>query len=103
MLDSRASPRHPGATSAHEGKAARTVNQGPETEIRHREFLEKHCVLGRNYHLQDIQLSKNVFAERPENLLVFLARVFTREKLGGEYRARTGDLLVANQALSQLS
>jgi len=23
--------------------------------------------------------------------------------LGGEYRARTGDLLVANQALSQLS
>ena len=27
----------------------------------------------------------------------------TRLKLGGEYRARTGDLLVANQALSQLS
>ena len=27
-------------------------------------------------------------------------RVFN---LGGEYRARTGDLLVANQALSQLS
>ena len=25
------------------------------------------------------------------------------EKTGGEYRARTGDLLVANQALSQLS
>jgi len=24
-------------------------------------------------------------------------------KSGGEYRARTGDLLVANQALSQLS
>ena len=24
-------------------------------------------------------------------------------KIGGEYRARTGDLLVANQALSQLS
>jgi hypothetical protein len=24
-------------------------------------------------------------------------------ELGGEYRARTGDLLVANQALSQLS
>jgi len=24
-------------------------------------------------------------------------------KTGGEYRARTGDLLVANQALSQLS
>jgi hypothetical protein len=26
-----------------------------------------------------------------------------RAKSGGEYRARTGDLLVANQALSQLS
>jgi hypothetical protein len=26
-----------------------------------------------------------------------------RAELGGEYRARTGDLLVANQALSQLS
>jgi hypothetical protein len=26
-----------------------------------------------------------------------------RAKVGGEYRARTGDLLVANQALSQLS
>jgi hypothetical protein len=26
-----------------------------------------------------------------------------RSNLGGEYRARTGDLLVANQALSQLS
>ena len=25
------------------------------------------------------------------------------ERSGGEYRARTGDLLVANQALSQLS
>ena len=27
----------------------------------------------------------------------------TAGKTGGEYRARTGDLLVANQALSQLS
>ena len=27
----------------------------------------------------------------------------SRAKAGGEYRARTGDLLVANQALSQLS
>ena len=42
------------------------------------------CVVGKNYRLQDIQLSKN-------------------PKTGGEYRARTGDLLVANQALSQLS
>jgi hypothetical protein len=29
--------------------------------------------------------------------------VHSRAKAGGEYRARTGDLLVANQALSQLS
>jgi hypothetical protein len=40
-------------------------------------------VVGKNYRLQDIQLSKS--------------------ESGGEYRARTGDLLVANQALSQLS
>ena len=40
-------------------------------------------VVGKNYRLQDIQLSKS--------------------RIGGEYRARTGDLLVANQALSQLS
>ena len=32
-----------------------------------------------------------------------LARELQRAKAGGEYRARTGDLLVANQALSQLS
>ena len=30
-------------------------------------------------------------------------RSFGEAKAGGEYRARTGDLLVANQALSQLS
>ena len=28
---------------------------------------------------------------------------YSEAKSGGEYRARTGDLLVANQALSQLS
>jgi hypothetical protein len=32
-----------------------------------------------------------------------LTRSFGAAKAGGEYRARTGDLLVANQALSQLS
>ena len=32
-----------------------------------------------------------------------LPRQLRRAKVGGEYRARTGDLLVANQALSQLS
>ncbi len=41
------------------------MNQGPETEIQHREFLEKHCVLGRNYHLQDIQLSKSTNVRPP--------------------------------------
>src|SRR5262245_31190966 len=34
---------------------------------------------------------------------VGILRVHSRAKDGGEYRARTGDLLVANQALSQLS
>ena len=33
----------------------------------------------------------------------FLAPHFGGAKVGGEYRSRTGDLLVANQALSQLS
>ena len=58
----------------------------------------------KNYRLQDIQLSKNRFS------LVFLGQLkmssvekFQPEKNSGEYRARTGDLLVANQALSQLS
>ncbi len=32
-----------------------------------------------------------------------LASAASSLKRGGEYRARTGDLLVANQALSQLS
>ena len=56
----------------------------------------QHCVLNlwfrKNYRLQDIQLSKTRTATN--------AAVRTR---GGEYRDRTGDLLVANQALSQLS
>ena len=72
-------------------------------------FLEK------NYRLQDIQLSKNCWLairSSPTNLswptsalraTVGILRVHSRAKDGGEYRARTGDLLVANQALSQLS
>ena len=51
------------------------------------------CVVGKNYRLQNIQLSKR--ANRPGRSVT--------TKRGGEYRARTGDLLVANQALSQLS
>jgi hypothetical protein len=52
------------------------------------------CVFEKNYRLQDIQLSKNQALDvcHPEP-----------PKYGGEYRARTGDLLVANQALSRLS
>ena len=54
------------------------------------------CVCGseKNYRLQDIQLSKNFELHTAK---------FTLQNRGGEYRARTGDLLVANQALSQLS
>src|SRR3954464_1160307 len=51
------------------------------------------CVVGKNYRLQNIQLSKR--PNRPCRSVI--------PKRGGEYRARTGDLLVANQALSQLS
>jgi hypothetical protein len=77
----------------------------------------------KNYRLQSIQLSKSrdsLFAFRktlgPPRALVRLAcraealwrfSLFKPDprfaKAGGEYRARTGDLLVANQALSQLS
>jgi hypothetical protein len=73
--------------------------------------------------LQDIQLSKSFLSYRAELGLQAQARFETssrgrkrRSRLlacampprrcarhGGEYRARTGDLLVANQALSQLS
>jgi hypothetical protein len=79
-------------------------------------------VVGKNYRLQNIQLSKITAALRasarqiPLDLPISsLGRQAARacraaapthvsaQKAGGEYRARTGDLLVANQALSQLS
>jgi hypothetical protein len=106
-------------------------------------------VVGKNYRLQNIQLSKirlaghlpaiwnvghrserrlrsakrsvptsvqerpeglvtppKLFKERPAPRLACLAEAAlwsSAAKAGGEYRARTGDLLVANQALSQLS
>ena len=44
-------------------------------------------------------VSAPTFAEATVGLL----RLVQQAKAGGEYRARTGDLLVANQALSQLS
>ena len=69
-------------------------------------FSDTHCVCSfeKNYRLQDIQLSKNL--TNPKVGLPAEARLrdgLRRAKVGGEYRARTGDLLVANQALSQLS
>ena len=77
----------------------------------------------KNYRLQDIQLSKSPAiafrlrrAELPRQLVNLFVQPQARQRLlgretafsrfarhGGEYRARTGDLLVANQALSQLS
>jgi hypothetical protein len=89
-------------------------------------------VFEKNYRLQDIQLSKSrrtqslafsvklilglptatadlPFVARAPRRSAFakatagILRVHSCAKDGGEYRARTGDLLVANQALSQLS
>ncbi len=71
------------------------------------------CVWSENYRLQSIQLSKICRgAALPEPLRALARENLFKEptfanlrgaKVGGEYRARTGDLLVANQALSQLS
>jgi hypothetical protein len=71
------------------------------------------CVVGKNYRLQNIQLSKNrttktvvhLRASRYGATAAMAGRAETPQEAeaGGEYRARTGDLLVANQALSQLS
>ena len=88
-------------------------------------FFHTACVCSeKNYRLQDIQLSKNPpsrsrasakqardFRRRTcySHSRLALAEASHRAKppgeakAGGEYRARTGDLLVANQALSQLS
>ena len=87
-----------------------------------RQLLYTLRVCGRkNYRLQDIQLSKirlrpagfgetdsvNLSSDFSASLTACLAvaptLVTIGAKAGGEYRARTGDLLVANQALSQLS
>ena len=61
-----------------------------------------HCAVHPIY-VPDIQLSKNLADGE------YKAEAFQSERpgfalaVGGEYRDRTGDLLVANQALSQLS
>ena len=81
----------------------------------------------KNYRLQNIQLSKNrenplvrlrslrelrrdslrirrVWLAQPKRFALGVFKPDPRSaKAGGEYRDRTGDLLVANQALSQLS
>ena len=65
-------------------------------------------VFEKNYRLQDIQLSK-IVAIRDSRVMIhdLKSQITNRQSRGqnrgGEYRARTGDLLVANQALSQLS
>ena len=66
-------------------------------------------VVGKNYRLQDIQLSKSNGVTFPRRMnptafrLQLAQKILPPAKTGGEYRARTGDLLDANQALSQLS
>jgi hypothetical protein len=86
-------------------------------------------VIEKNYRLQDIQLSKirlRCFRQLwrgkpqlptrrslvptsfrwlawPRRFRPTMSGQAPAAKAGGEYRARTGDLLVANQALSQLS
>ena len=76
----------------------------------------------KNYPLQNIQLSKNpppslsdfgeagslkpaktYDASTRSSFRACLAEAAWAAEAGGEYRDRTGDLLVANQALSQLS
>ena len=47
--------------------------------------------------------SPRLAAHLRQQTTVGILRDESRAKDGGEYRARTGDLLVANQALSQLS
>ena len=62
------------------------------------------CVVGKNYRLQDIQLSKTALERNFRSSSSSpIAHTTEADNPGGEYRARTGDLLVANQALSQLS
>ena len=71
-------------------------------------------VVGKNYRLQDIQLSENNVDVSDDDRDDFRHRKLAGPlsqplpaphglELSGGYRARTGDLLVANQALSQLS
>ena len=62
----------------------------------------KYSVVKERFHAAPAERSCH---EGRENVLGlgFSLGLFHCEKTGGEYRARTGDLLVANQALSQLS
>jgi hypothetical protein len=70
------------------------------------------CVWSENYRLQSIQLRKSGGLISREAALPGPRYKLSKNRsripphaaeAGGEYRARTGDLLVANQALSQLS
>ena len=74
------------------------MSDGKPPDARTALSLSSHCdcVFEKNYRLQDIQLSKSRSELRTRGPK-------SKPGRGGEYRARTGDLLVANQALSQLS
>jgi hypothetical protein len=61
--------------------------------------LETYCVSKLVNRLDPKGIDFRLTARHPKLALAKLRRA----KDGGEYRARTGDLLVANQALSQLS
>jgi hypothetical protein len=59
--------------------------------------------LRRDYHGGVAQPESRVKDRRTREPTALTVLSTVNSKLGGEYRARTGDLLVANQALSQLS
>jgi hypothetical protein len=63
------------------------------------------CVWSEKLPFAEYSVVKELFGLRPKtsNQVFSLAVRSTAKKRSGEYRARTGDLLVANQALSQLS
>ena len=89
LLVPRHSPYTLSSLTIRNSDLFRTHSRGPLI----RPYAHCVCVVVKNYRLQNIQLSKR--PNRPCRSVI--------PKRSGEYRARTGDLLVANQALSQLS
>ena len=66
-----------------------------------RESIQTLAALLRSFGVTEGNLRSRSPDERPANRS--RSRSERLAEVGGEYRARTGDLLVANQALSQLS